>query len=84
MKFKNLTYITYQVFPNEKANTLQTIRMLESLSNSGLNVKIIEPDVSPLQLQGPTSTEIMVKLFGENIRDLKYYWLREFDLNGIP
>jgi len=52
--------------------------------NSGLNVQIKEPDVSPLQLQGPTSGEIMVKLFGEGIRDLKYYWLREYDLNGIP
>ena len=52
--------------------------------NSGLNVKIIEPDVSPLQLQGPTSAEIMVKLFGENIKELKYYWLREFELDGIP
>ena len=52
--------------------------------NSGLNVKITEPDVSPLQLQGPTSQEIMVKLFGDNIRDLKYYWLREYDLDGIP
>jgi glycine cleavage system aminomethyltransferase T len=52
--------------------------------NSGLNVKITEPDVSPLQLQGPTSAEIMVKLFGENIKDLKYYWLREYNLDGIP
>jgi glycine cleavage system aminomethyltransferase T len=52
--------------------------------NSGLNVQIKEPDVSPLQLQGPTSGEIMVKLFGEGIRDLKYYWLREYDLDGIP
>ena len=52
--------------------------------NSGLNVQIKEPDVSPLQLQGPNSGEIMVKLFGEGIRELKYYWLREYDLNGIP
>ena len=52
--------------------------------NSGLDVKISEPDVSPLQLQGPTSQEIMVKLFGEDIRDLKYYWLREYQLDGIP
>ncbi len=52
--------------------------------NSGLDVKISEPDVSPLQLQGPTSQDIMVKLFGENIRDLKYYWLREYELDGIP
>ena len=52
--------------------------------NSGLNVKTIEPDVSPLQLQGPTSGEIMVKLFGDSIKDLKYYWLREYTLDGIP
>jgi len=52
--------------------------------NSGLDVKISEPDVSPLQLQGPTSGDIMVKIFGEGIKDLKYYWLREYDLDGIP
>ena len=52
--------------------------------NSGLNVKITEPDVSPLQLQGPTSKQIMVKLLGESIKDLKYYWFREYDLEGIP
>jgi glycine cleavage system aminomethyltransferase T len=52
--------------------------------NSGLNVQIKEPDVSPLQLQGPTSGEIMVKLFGDEIKDLKYYWLREYNLDGIP
>ena len=52
--------------------------------NSGLNVKITEPDVSPLQLQGPNSGHIMIKLFGEDIKSLKYYWLREYDLDGIP
>jgi glycine cleavage system aminomethyltransferase T len=52
--------------------------------NSGLEVKISEPDVSPLQLQGPNSGKIMEALFGESINDLKYYWLRELDLSGIP
>ena len=52
--------------------------------NSGLNVNITEPDVSPLQLQGPTSKDIMIKLFGESIKDLKYYWFKEHDLDGIP
>jgi len=52
--------------------------------NSGLNVKITEPDVSPLQLQGPVSGKIMVKLFGDNIKDIKYYWFREYNLDGIP
>jgi aminomethyltransferase len=52
--------------------------------NSGLDVAIGEPDVSPLQLQGPMSGEIMKALFGDDIMDLRYYWLREVELNGIP
>ena len=52
--------------------------------NSKLDVKISEPDVSPLQLQGPNSGKIMKVLFGESINNLKYYWLRELDLDGIP
>ncbi len=52
--------------------------------HSGLNVQIGEPDVSPLQLQGPKSGLIMQELFGESIMDLKYYWMREMDLDGIP
>ena len=52
--------------------------------NSGLNVNIGEPDVSPLQLQGPNSGKIMQALFGESIKDLKYYWFRELKLDGIP
>ena len=52
--------------------------------NSGLNVTIKEPDVSPLQLQGPKSIDIMKVLFGEDIINIKYYWLIETKLNGIP
>ena len=52
--------------------------------HSGLNVKIREPDVSPLQLQGPKSGEIMTALFGESIMELRYYWLIEVELDGIP
>ncbi|MGK0250377.1 MAG: glycine cleavage system aminomethyltransferase T [Oleispira sp.] len=52
--------------------------------HSGLDVKICEPDVAPLQLQGPKSGEVMQALFGDSILDLKYYWLREYSLDGIP
>ena len=52
--------------------------------HSGLDVMIGEPDVSPLQLQGPKSGEIMKALFGDSILDLKYYWHRELELDGIP
>ena len=52
--------------------------------NSGLDVNLGEPDVSPLQLQGPRSGDIAKAIFGERIDGLKYYWLEEFELNGIP
>ena len=52
--------------------------------NSRLNVTIKEPDVSPLQLQGPKSIDVMKSLFGESIINIKYYWLIETELNGIP
>jgi aminomethyltransferase len=52
--------------------------------HSGLDVQICEPDVSPLQLQGPKSGEIMRARFGDEIMELKYYWLREVELDGIP
>ena len=52
--------------------------------NSDLNVTIREPDVSPLQLQGPKSIDIMKVLFGDQIINMKYYWLIETELNGIP
>ena len=52
--------------------------------HSDLDVSIQEPDVSPLQLQGPKSGKIMASLFGDDIVDLRYYWLRELELDGIP
>ena len=51
--------------------------------NSNFDVDISEPDVSPLQLQGPKSRDIMVKVFGDKILDLKYYWFKRFTINGI-
>ena len=51
--------------------------------NSGLDVHLHEPDASPLQLQGPRSQDIMAALFGEDIRELKYYWLRHLTLDGM-
>ena len=43
-KLNKLTYITYQVFPNEKANTIQTIRMLDSINTFDIKTKLIFPD----------------------------------------
>ena len=52
--------------------------------HAGMDVSIHEPDVSPLQLQGPKSMDIMAAVFGDWIRDLKYYRCIEFELDGIP
>ncbi len=52
--------------------------------HAGLDVTIREPDVSPLQLQGPKSGAVMRELFGEGIMDLRYFRLREAELDGIP
>ncbi len=52
--------------------------------HSGMDVSIGEPDVSPLQLQGPKSLVIMKALFGEEIGELRYFWLQELELDGIP
>lgn len=53
-------------------------------THAGMDVSIREPDVSPLQLQGPKSGAIMTALFGDWIEELAYYWLREAELDGIP
>jgi aminomethyltransferase len=52
--------------------------------NSGLDVKIREPDVSPMQVQGPKSKEVVARLFGDDVRNLRYYWFLEKEVDGIP
>jgi glycine cleavage system aminomethyltransferase T len=49
-----------------------------------MDVELREPDVSPLQIQGPKSKDLVQELFGEEITGLKYYWFVETDLDGIP
>ncbi len=52
--------------------------------HSGMDVKITEPDVSPLQLQGPKSRDILRAAFGDAPPELKYYRFMEYDWNGVP
>ncbi|MDH3265843.1 MAG: glycine cleavage system protein T [Gammaproteobacteria bacterium] len=52
--------------------------------NSGLDVQVTEPDVAPLQLQGPKSPLVARELFGDWAVGMKYYWLRETVLDGMP
>ena len=52
--------------------------------NSGMDVQITEPDVSPLQLQGPKSRDILGAAFGDVPTELKYYRFMEYDWEGVP
>jgi len=56
-----------------------------AVANEGsFDVVVSEPDVSPLAIQGPKAVDLAADLFGEWIHDLKYFWFRETELNGIP
>ncbi len=51
---------------------------------AGLDVEIREPDVSPLQVQGPKSKPLIRDLFGDAVADMRYYRCWAGDLDGIP
>jgi glycine cleavage system aminomethyltransferase T len=51
--------------------------------NSGLDVEVGEPDVGPLQIQGPKSRDVLVALFGESALDIPYYYMRDYQLEGL-
>jgi aminomethyltransferase len=51
---------------------------------AGMDVRIHEPDVSPVQIQGPKSRAVIESLFGENLASLAYYNLSETALDHIP
>jgi aminomethyltransferase len=50
----------------------------------GMDVEVFEPDVSPLAVQGPKATTVVSNLFGEWVKDLKYFGFCEANLDGIP
>jgi len=52
--------------------------------HADLDVNLREPDVSPLQVQGPKSKQVVKALFGERITELPYYQFLEASLDGIP
>jgi glycine cleavage system aminomethyltransferase T len=49
-----------------------------------LDVTIREADVAPLQVQGPKSRDLMAKLLGPEILDLRYYFWTESKIAGAP
>jgi glycine cleavage system aminomethyltransferase T len=52
--------------------------------HAGMDVQIGEPDVWPIQVQGPRSKDVMGTLFGTDIVGLRYYFCAPAELDGIP
>ena len=47
------------------------------------DVSIRELDVAPVQIQGPKSKDLMRKLFGDDVLDIRYYGLQRNTLDGL-
>jgi aminomethyltransferase len=50
----------------------------------GMDVRVYEPDVSPLAIQGPKATDVVADMFGGWIRELRYFGFAEAEIEGIP
>ncbi len=50
----------------------------------GLDVEVSEPDVSPLAVQGPKAEDVVASIFGDWVRELRFFWFREAEVEGIP
>jgi glycine cleavage system aminomethyltransferase T len=53
-------------------------------ADAGMDVELKEVDVSPLQIQGPRSKDVVRDLLGDEILQLKYYFFIETEISGIP
>ncbi|MGR3796124.1 glycine cleavage system protein T [Vannielia sp. SX4] len=51
---------------------------------SGMDVQVSEPDVSPLAIQGPKAMDVAEALLGGWVRELPFFGFREVELEGIP
>ena len=47
-----------------------------------LDVLVDEPDVSPLAIQGPKADDLMARLFGEDIRSLRFFRFGIYQFEG--
>ncbi len=48
----------------------------------GLDVRVWEPDVSPLAVQGPKSDDLMARVFGEEARAIRFFRYRRLAFQG--
>ncbi|MBT5798749.1 MAG: glycine cleavage system protein T [Alphaproteobacteria bacterium] len=49
-----------------------------------LDVEISEPSAAPLAIQGPKAEMLVADICGEWVKDLKFFWFKHFEIDGIP
>lgn len=47
-----------------------------------LEVDVDEPDVSPLAIQGPKADDLMARVFGDTVRDIRFFRYCKLPFNG--
>ena len=53
-------------------------------SSGRFEVHLSEPDASPLSLQGPKAPEVMSKISGDWVKNLKFFHFKEYKIQNIP
>jgi len=48
----------------------------------GMDVRVFEPDVCPLAVQGPKAEELTARLFGEEVRDIGFFRYKRLAFEG--
>ncbi len=49
-----------------------------------LDVLVDEPDISPLAIQGPKADDLMADVFGDAVRDIRFFRYKKIEFNGEP
>jgi dimethylsulfoniopropionate demethylase len=47
-----------------------------------LDVLVDEPDISPLAIQGPKADDLLARVFGDAVRDIRFFRFGMFDFEG--
>jgi len=50
----------------------------------GLDVRVFEPDVSPLAIQGPRSDDVVADVVGEHVRGIRFFRFVDATVAGTP
>lgn len=50
----------------------------------GMDVQVFEPDASPLAIQGPKAEAVVADLFGDWVKQMRFFGFEQTEIDGIP